>query len=780
MYEQDIAEPQVTIEQQEQLQDADINLGFWRNMPFSGSLPFDDALERKVFQMMSAFEYNQVQFFIPANILFRENMRYYKGHQYSSEDVIQILAQNRKPYKFNQIEKFVQQFCGEQREQRTDMVANPRTDISATFTEAMNHYMKWVCYMNKWHDAHSDIFEDAIVGGWGVAGAYLDPRNPFAHPILERCYPLEFMWDIRTAKNARLDNTNFLWRGTFETQANMLDQFPEAADKIKRNSGTIDQNMYAYYTIPTPTVSSAANKLTLDTVFDPWYNLLNPQIVFRREFYHRRYEGRWVVRDGNTNTQEEYYANPDGSCPQEAIDFAIASYNFYLEPEIQQQFGGSPQLISQPYWEQVAYVDKYVFAGSALIYYKTFRTDQYPYQFFIPTWKDGELTSYIESLKDPQRFVNRMFMFIDEEAGGAKGGMVVNKRYLDASWNDDDIKEYGVQTNPTWIIDKAPEDFKVEDFIHTYGPPPGRPEAPMLLQHVESILDRLGGGSNIIGTKAFAGQSGRSAEALTANATVTHIPVYDKDNFFQEAVGKLIMSYAPMLDPSVRMYVTNEFKEPVVTSFLEHQLGETFKPEDLDFTVEITEVIASRNEQERKFNKWMTVLQTTLPNDIAAQRAAMPTLVKNSGLEASEQRDFLSEYQAITTQMDKASAEQADFERKMEIWKMQQGEQNIDVKKMGIEVQKELGTRLNFTGDFNELGPAAQATLWNKVGVPAHPGTILQDNALQSQFDQAKRDVAQSHFNALTPKWEKEKGARSAKGVETPKDRKNRQTPKAK
>jgi hypothetical protein len=780
MYEEEQDEQLIAYQQAEQLEDLEVNLGFWRRAPLSGSLPITDIIKREAYQLMTAFEFNQTRFFIPANQVARENIRYHKGHQYSAEDTIKTLAQNRKPYRFNQIEQFVRQFCGEQRGQRTDMLAIPRTDISATFAEAMNHYMRWVCYKNKWHDTHSDIFLDGIVGGWGVATAYLDPRNPFANPILERVYPFEMMWDIATASNARLDGTNFLWRGNFDTVANMIDQFPESAEIIRRNGGAVDRNMYAFHTTKQPVISSITNRPTLDTTYQTWNDLMNPNMIFRREFYHRRYEHRWVVRDGTTNTEEVFLPNRDGSCPQEAIDFAQAALQFYQDPYIIQEFDVQTPLVSRPFPKQVAYVDKYVFAGSALIFFQTYQTDQYPYKFFIPTWQDGELTSYIESLKDPQRFVNRLLMFIDEEAGGAKGGAVVNKRYLDGSWEDDDIKEYAVQTNPVWITDKDPADFKIEDFIHTYGPPPGRPEAPMLLQHVESLLDRLGGGSNIIGGAAFAGQSGKSAEALTAAAGITHIPVYDKDNFFQEDVGKLIISYAPKLDPSIRMFVTNEYREPSATSFLEHKLGTVFKPEDLDFGIEIAEVIASQDKRERQFAKFAMMMQTTFPNDIAGQQAAMPSLIKNSGLEASEQRDFLTRYEEITAQMNQAAAEQAKFDRDMEVWKMEQGQEKINVSRYGYDVQRELALKLNITGSLEEMGPAAQATMWNKMGIPADPGTIMEDNALQSTMQQAERNIAHANFNALTPKWEREKGSRTAKGVPTPKDRMNRQTPKAK
>lgn len=779
--EEQIAE----IQEGEQLTDLSVNLGFTPNrVPLSDSLPINMIIEREALQMVSAFEYNQVRFFIPANRIAHENIRYYNGHQYSQADLSAVLGQNRKPYQFNQIEKFVDQFCGEQRTQRTDMTTIPRTDISATFSESMNHYMRWVCQSNKWHDSHSDIFRDGIVAGWGVAGAYLDPRNPFAHPMLERISPFQFMWDVATASNARLENTNFLWRGNFDTMANMMDQFPDQADLIRRNAGTVDQNMYAYYTIDQPVISAPANSLQLDNTFYTWNNLMNPNMVFRREFYHRRYEHRWVVRDGITNTEEDFMPNPDGSCPQEAFDFAEAAYLFYQEPTIVEEFmapfGIQAPLISEPFRKQCSFIDKYVFAGSALIYRNTYRSDQYPYKFFIPKWYDGELTSYIESMKDPQRFLNRLYMFIDERAGGFKGGVVVNKKYLDPSWQDADIVEYGIQTNPVWLVDKDPQDYPIEQFVHTYGPPQNGPEASELLNRVGAEIDRMGGGANLVGYQESSGQSGRSSEALIAQATLTHIPIYDKDNFFQEDVGKLIISYAPMLDPSVRMFVTDEYKNPVATSFLEHKLGTVFKPEDLDFSIEITEVVASKNEQERRFNKLAMVLQTVLPNDIAATRAAIPMLMKNTGLEASERKEFLENYARENEAMAKAAQEQAQFEREMEQWKMQQGQENIEVKKEALQVQRELGTKFNVTADFTELGPLTKASILNRQGVAAHPSMVWQDDAAKAQMDRVVRNTAQSDFNKLTPQWEKDKGNRADKGVQTPKDRKNRTTPKTK
>lgn len=770
------------VEQIEQLQDLRYSQGFInpsRPASYVGAGGITEAIRREATSRIGMFETNNFTFFKAANSCWRENDNYYMGHQYSPTDLALTLKQGRKPYKFNLIQKFIEQFLSEQRTQRTAMIARPLTELSEQFADVMSHYMQWVCQTNRWDDSHSDIVRDGIVGGWGVAGAWLNPRDPLTAPYVGRQFPLEFMWDVNSATNARLANTNFMWRGGFVSVTDLIDEYPDQKDVIISNIGSLDRNMYAYYTRKEPVVSSTANQPALDYKFSMFNQVYWQDIIFRREFYHRRYEKRWVVRDGVSGTHKTFLPDGNGECPMEAINFAKSVYQFYMNPQIRQMFGIVQPLVTAPFEAEVAYIDRYVFAGSTMIDMKTYESDRYPYVMFIPLYYDGELTSYMESLKDPQRYVNRMFSFLDERAGGPKNGIVVNKRYLDdQQWNDQQIENKFTDTNPVFIVDKDPEDFTLEQFIKPFAPAPPSPQADKLLADSLQFVDRIGGGANLVGSQAFAGQSGKSATVLSQQGSGSHLLIYDKDNFFQEDVGELIMSYAPYIDPTVRMYITDEYDEPIGTSFLSNNIGTIFQASDIKYSVEITETQPSRSRMEQQFQQTMMVMQTVLPGDPLAAQAMMPILLKNSGMPPKDRKQFLQTYQALQQAQSQAAGQQQQFEQQVELQKLQNTQDSTKAKLQVAQIQREPRLNVGLTGDLSQMGPMSKASTFSALGIPATPGVMLQDDALKSTLDLAVQNKYHQEYNKNTPSWEKDKGSRAAKGIQTPKDRMNRSKPK--
>lgn len=751
---------------QEILQDFADTRGTYVARPVSASDNIDESISREAYERLEWFEFRNRQFFMRWNENFRETMNYLNSHQWNTDQQADFISQGRKPYVFNEIGTFFQAMLGEQITQRTEARVSPKTDISENFAEAMNHYLHWVFQENRYQHTLSGVFRDGVGPGLGVVSTMLDPRNPFEQVKIEQCFPLEFMWDTMTA-TPEISDSDFIWRGRFTSVGAACDEYPEFKEQIARHAGTLDRYMYAWNTIRKPMVASPANKLWTDSPVNSW-SYLNRDMVFMREFYHRRYEHRWVVRDGTTNTEAHFQTQ------QEAQDFAESTYWFYKQPVIMQNFGVSEPMISEPFERQCPFIDKYVFFGSQLCFRKTYKTETYPYKFYAPTEWHGDLTSKMEHGKGPQRFINRIMAFVDEIASGWKGGVAINRAYLDDSMTDDDIRQYGVQSNPMWIVNKEPESFPLENFVKPIPVQQTGQLAGYLLQALKDNIDKMFGGANAIGLEAFAGQSGKSASELSSRASRQNVPLYDKLRWFSREVAEQAMYYSQSLDPSVQMYVTDEYGDSASTSFLQHQLGTIFQPEDLSFSVDITEQSASQGEREAEYDRLNMLAQTVLPKDPMAIQALMPILLKNSNVDPRDRKQFQQTYAQLSNAQAQAGQDQVEFEREMEMKKLDIELMRLQVKKYEIEQTAQNTTRLMLSGKMEDLNPAEKATYLQKLGMDADPETVLQDMAVGGLFKQQVRDVAQSHFDALTPAWQKAAAKNSAKGVETPKDRKNR------
>lgn len=763
-------EPQQDIEILQDIADAKGSLAPIMN----GSDDFDERVARDIYERMERFEFEQHSFFGRWNENARETLDYHQGHHWSVQDMTDILMQGRKPYEFPIVRSFAQSIIGEQIQQRTEMRCVPKTSISENFTEAMNHYLRWALQINNWQGTASDVYRDGVVIGVGAVGVSMDYNDPFGRPKVEQCFPFEFMWDQQSATNSCLDGITTLWRGTLVPVSSAIDEFPDARAQILKTAGSVDRFMYAYQTQKRPKVKAPANKLYLDSSINTW-SIYNRNMAFRREFYVRRYEHRWVVRDGETNTESDFPYTPAGRA--EAMGFAGTLYNFYMHPQIQQNYEITPSgpMISEPFMKNVGFVDKYVFFGTTLVYKKTARTDKLPYKFYVPEFYYGDLTSHMEHGKGLQRYVNRMAMFIDEGASGMKGGTVTNKAFLDDNkWTEDQIRRFSVQPNPNWIVDKEPSEFPLDQFIKTYPSSFNPQQAAQLLQLAKENVSDMFGGPNAIGLASYAGQSGKDAKELHDQASVKTLPLVDKWRFTQSQVGDELIVRSQDLNPSIEMYVTNEYLEPEKTSFARHQLGEVFTSADLDYSVEIEEVVPSQTAQMQKYSQLTTIMQTLLPGDPDAAGAMLPMILENANIDPSDRRKFMQAYNDAKQARQQSEQAQVDKENEMESHKIAQEDARIEIKSREVAVQEANLPKLSMIIKPEATPSAMMATVMEKAGIAADPKVILQDRAIHTLFKQDEADIAQKHFNALTPSWQKQTGNRGAKGVMTPKNKKAR------
>ena len=758
-----IEEPQ-NIEQQEavdSLRESDVR---------SNMFEMTRDLEREAFDKLESFEFKQNQFFRPWRRIFRENVDYFNSHQWTSNDAIGLLQQNRKPYVFNQIRPYVEVALGEQRIMRMDPRATPQNPIAEHYAGKMNHYLRWVTQKNQWPDTASDIFRDGFVGGVGVAGVSLDYNDPFANVTLERCYPLEFMWDIETAKNSTLDGTEWLWHGKWTSIGSALDEYPDYADIIRGAAGGAgsDRQFTGYDVLRRPRINAPVGELHLDYQYTG-LDYFTRDMVFRRELYHRRYERRWVVRDGISGMVLDYETEYQA---QQGVEQLFA---LYTNPQVAQTFGVSKPLISEPRIVNRPFVDKYVFFGTRLVDFRTGQGDRFPYKFFIPEFYDGELTSRIEHVKPLNRFVNRIMMFLDEIAGGVKGGTIINGDYLDDSITDTDIRRMAVQTNPVWIVRKPPEDFPLEQFSKTTAAPINGQMAGELLGAIKDNIFGLTGGPNSQGLAAFAGQSGVSAQEMRSAASIRNIPVFDKWRFFNQQVFEDAVALSGYLEPTVKMYVTNEYGEPEIMSFIEQAFDEVFTPGELEYGITITEVMATQSEQEAMRGELAMIMQTA-PDTYPV---VLPKYLKTTNMDPRDRRDievYLQEQAAFSSQMQEREMRLQEQER---MWKMEESRIKLQLKdkELDLMARGQIIPKVNITGKIGEMPPAEEATLLSATGNPdleADPLGIMQDRAIHTVMQQERSDLEQSHANALTPPWQKEKGAKAPKGTATPKDKRQR------
>ncbi len=534
--------------------------------------------------------------------------------------------------------------------------------------------------------------------------------------------------------------------------------------------GGLDQRSYALQTMVKPKVHAPQSDIFGQYEW-PGKQIWSYDNIFIREFYARSSKDKFVIYDGITGDKQPF------DTEEEAIEWGTWLFNFYSQPAVQVlydlfQEDGVPITppISRPKFEKCKYVTQSVFAGPSLVHWQEFETDSIPYKAFIPQFYDGDLTSHFEQGKAPQRMWNRLMAAVDERESGPKPGVAINAHYLPPDWDEDKIRDFWVQMNPMLIINKNDQNFDWEKVIHQMPGAPKDAGLYNLMGQMQLTLDNLFGGPNSRGQQAFAGQSGKSAEALMASASNQLIPIWDKNNFFQKEVGLEAIALMKHLDPAVRMSVTDEFDERINSSLQEFGVKNV---EDLSYSIHVSTVVASPTKQAEDLGRLTFVMQTMSDE---GQEDLIPDVVQNI-LPPSQYRKYMQRRAA----REEGQAKAAQAAQQFEIWerttKLNNETLRLQNQEREISWKEQNQPKISIGGKPGDYPVGLLSQIMNNAG-PGYgeyePGPVLVDRAVQATFDQDVANVGQRDFNRLTPPWQRKEGSRGPKGTMTPKDKKQR------
>lgn len=708
--------------------------------------------ERLTLQELNAFEMEAIPVFQRRNAVHRENVNYFQSHHWSEDDINTIIGDGRKPYEFPLARRYFQTLLGEQRSQRTEWRAIPQNKRSAMKVDVYNHLLRWAGQVNDFYDVASDVFRDGVIGGAGIIGVDLDPHKPMSRIKIDRMYPMEFMWDLRSCKNGYLDNVKYVWRGTYIDKEQALNDFPEWSEEINlwRGASYGDNYFYGYETLIRPKIKATANALSGPYEYNPRFYSMYRNQLFKREFYRRRLVKKFVVHDGVSNMSQYFDDEPT------ATDWAQKLYAFYSNPSVMQQFGIRQPYVSAPFQDDVTYVDQMIFLDSRLVRVNTSKVDRIPYKFYIPEWYDGDMTSLFEHGKGYQRLINRYMMFMDQMAGGVKGSTTINEYYANGKYTSEQLEQIAVSANPIYHINMPDKDAAAG--LISKDPPPQYGQLPAVLSDmVTRDLSQLYGGQNVIGVQAFAGQSGKSAQGLAAQATVANIPLYDKWRKVQKQVGQDIIYLSQFLSPQLQMVVVDEMENPQYARFIDDGIQ---NPEDFDYDVYVSEVQASPTEQEATLNRLMVVAQTN--PDLAQDMAEV--FLDNIDIDAAIKQKILASRDARIKYVQQMEQQKLQLERDALSHKTELDYLGKALKSKELEIEAMNLPKVSMVVKPDTASPGLLSEILNKAGVPADATGVAADQAFKAIMNQEALNLQQQSRNANLLPEEREALKYKAKG----------------
>jgi len=423
------------------------------------------------------------------------NSEIYGLKHYTSEEEKAITSKKRYPYKIDSISHSINTLLGTQRNARFDIFFNAREQGDEIRCELYNAVWKYFADLYDFEHVESDVFQDAIVSTYGVFGTYLDKTRTVTGDIKVCRVPFdEVLWDTNF-RQYNLEDAGWMSRFKYYRRGALISLHPEQKDLLLK--------------IGTEKRWGGAKDLK------ETYIKKEQDIIAVHEFYERSYKNIYLVSvGGQLGVIHSAYRTED-----EAVAEIRKATELFNSGQLAGQIDPSETMpVMKPESYSVSTIMKTEAVLNAILTEtEEFPMGMFPYKPFFCYFHDGEFWSVVDRLKDPQTFLNRMFIQADHWIGTmAKGSLWIDPR-TDAK----DKKKIEESWGSTGGIVSTKYEPKP---LNSPGP---APQLFSMMDRVQINMTDSMGGANQMGSKQTASESGRAVLARLQQAGLDHFVPMD-------------------------------------------------------------------------------------------------------------------------------------------------------------------------------------------------------------------------------------------------------------
>lgn len=314
----------------------------------------------------------------------KESEDFYAGKHWDEQERNRLESLSRAAVTINKIEKNVDQICGMQRQERTDIRYVPQEGGDQKVADILNVTTKHIlnrCFFSR---EESAVFEDAVIAGRGLFNVFVRFDSDLRGEIVVEKFPY---LDVVFGPHEKLDlsDCEYLVKHRWFSKAKLEQLWPDKVDEIQKD--------FEDYLLPEPHVQYshdqyASSDNTYAVGGDIMVNLAKKEYRVL-ECWRKVYEKASVV----ANAQEDFYFNAYGWEARDLKSARTIPGFFVIENNITKY--------------RVTKV-----AGGVVL------SDEYPAElpaddfFVIPVYakKRGyEFWGKVESAKDAQKYVNKNY-----------------------------------------------------------------------------------------------------------------------------------------------------------------------------------------------------------------------------------------------------------------------------------------------------------------------------------------------------------------------------------
>lgn len=404
-----------------------------------------------------------------------ENARFRRGKHWTEDEEKTIKEANRIPYNIPVLESKLNTLISQQMQTPYDIIALPRTQDDEVAAEVKNAIFKYVRDTNDLTYLLSEWFGDAMVKKYGVLKRVIDTTEDVQGEVrIEKVIYNQFLWDTNCKKFNIARYANWVCEVMWFTRDELLSLFPDKKDLIMKLPETADNT----------------------STYKNWYrNDRGTELIRVLKWGQRKFKKSWktTYNDGNVDYLDEEPTIEDKYSTEEFQKFAEQGVTMPTDTLEQEN-------------EYIEYTLFTADIPEALDEY-TEQTNVFRYHVNFCINDDGEISCFVDMIKDAQRFLDRLLTQIDTSIGKLiKNSYEIN---WDALHTDDQNKwtELSKQLVTGGAVLRRRGNEKIINAIDGNQTPP---ELFTMFTMIMQILDDMAGGRNYQGLQESAGESGKA------------------------------------------------------------------------------------------------------------------------------------------------------------------------------------------------------------------------------------------------------------------------------
>ena len=537
----------------------------------------------------------------------QESEKFYSGEHWDETEKSRLESLSRAAVTINKIEKNVDQICGMQRQERTDIRFIPQEGGDQKVADLLNVTTKHILNRCFFPREESAAFEDSVIGGRGLLNIFVKFDNDLRGEIVVEKFPY---LDVVFGPHEKLDlsDCEYLIKHRFFSKAKIKQLWPGKADDVDKDfDDYIVERESVQYSVDHYGKGSGFQAIGDDVMVDiakKEYRVL--------ECWRKVYEKTSVI----ANAQEDFYFNAYGWDSKDLRSARTIPGFFVIENNI------TKFRVTKT-------------AGGVVL------SDEYPAElpvddfFIIPIYakKRGQkFWGKVEPAKDPQKYVNKQYSL----ALDIGNKMSAYGWFIDSTTFPDNEKEKfkRLASSPGFVVEVTDSNRPPQQVQGVKFP-------SELINLMEVGKNEITESMNIINNPNGANESASLFVQRRNDKLLGSEYLFDNLSFAKQKLGRLLVKliqkyYSP--DRIVRIVRNANSKEPVelggqpVDEFSDEDIQGMLTTTDLElYDVEISESTWSPSMRLSTFMLLSELARSgqPIPPEALLEFADMPAEIRN-------------------------------------------------------------------------------------------------------------------------------------------------------